>query len=74
MKRATGEQTPLLGSDSIDEGQDDGSAETLLNSSASGADNSDDGDENAANQKVGKGRGLLIILSLWGLIFLQGKN
>jgi hypothetical protein len=25
-----------------------------------------------ANQQVGRGRGLLIILSLWGLIFLQG--
>jgi hypothetical protein len=29
-------------------------------------------DENKANQQVGRGRGFLIILSLYGLIFLQG--
>jgi hypothetical protein len=31
-------------------------------------------DTGRANQKVGKIRGFLIILSVWGLIFLQGKS
>lgn len=30
-------------------------------------------DSGKANQQVGRIRGLLIILSLWGLIFLQGE-
>lgn len=30
------------------------------------------GDQDAANQSVGTLRAVLIILSLWGLIFLQG--
>lgn len=30
-------------------------------------------DKGKANQQVGKTRAVLIILSLWGLIFLQGK-
>lgn len=58
------EETPLL-RDGRGSG-DSGSEETLLGVREEIV------DPNKANQQVGKGRGLLIILSLWGLIFLQG--
>jgi len=57
--RRLGEQTPLLReSDDESGGLSVGSGEEV--------------DENKANQRVGRGRALLIILSLWALIFLQG--
>lgn len=61
-----GEETPLLrgevpgGSVATDDGGSGG---------INGAVNTEDGH---ANQQVARGRGLLIILSLYGLIFLQG--
>lgn len=70
-----GEETPLLaerttaGSDA-----DASSSETLLSDPRGGRDEEQQVDRNQANQQVGRTRGLLIILSLWGLIFLQGKS
>jgi hypothetical protein len=47
---------------------DDGSEELLM-----GEGREEAVTEDKANQQVGRRRGLLIILSLWGLIFLQGS-
>jgi hypothetical protein len=63
------EETPLLRDGSRERIDDDRSEETLAES----------GDEeellnpDRANQHVGRGRGFLIILSVWALIFLQGE-
>jgi hypothetical protein len=66
-----GEETPLL-REQRSVNSDDASEETLTDSRrASDEERADEDDK--ANQQVGSGRGLLIILSLWGLIFLQGK-
>ncbi len=65
-----GEETPLLG----EQGNiktDDASSKTLT--ARQGADEEELLDPDRANQQVGRGRGTLIILSLWGLIFLQGE-
>lgn len=62
-----GEETPLLRGES--RGEDASSGETLLAERREGVI-----DPNEANQRVGVARGLLIILSLWGLIFLQASN
>lgn len=59
------ENSPLLGPSAI--GSDRGSERTLAD-----AGEAQDGDE--PNQTVGRTRALLIILSLWGLIFLQGMD
>ena len=67
QKRVIGEETPLL-RDARSE-TDDGSDSTLLDARES----HDELEEGKANQQVGKVRALLIILSLWGLIFLQGE-
>ncbi|PSS27452.1 hypothetical protein M430DRAFT_79706, partial [Amorphotheca resinae ATCC 22711] len=48
--------------------------ETLLSDPRGGRDEEQQVDRNQANQQVGRTRGLLIILSLWGLIFLQASN
>lgn len=65
-----GEETPLLRDLARGDGRDNRSSEPV-----SGEERAD-GDilvnSGKANQQVGKGRGLLIIISLWGLIFLQG--
>jgi len=65
-----GEETPLLRD--VDRGikRDDESLEALTDESR--GDEDDVVDANKANQQVRRGRGILIILSLWGLIFLQG--
>jgi hypothetical protein len=66
--RDTSEETPLLRDDTREGLGDDGSEETLAGR----------GDEeillnpDRAKQHVGRGRGFLIILSVWALIFLQG--
>lgn len=65
------EETPLLRGDGGVVDRDDASSGTLTDSRER------DGEEEVvgldkANQHVGRGRGLLIILSLYGLIFLQG--
>ena len=65
------EEAPLL-RDQRRESSDDGSEETLTDRIGRGDEESVDEDDDKANQQVGRGRGLLIILSLWGLIFLQG--
>jgi hypothetical protein len=66
------EETPLLRGQRR-EISDDRSEETLTDGERRGDEESVDADDDKANQQVGRGRGLLIILSLWGLIFLQGK-
>jgi hypothetical protein len=68
-----GEETPLL-AERTTAGSDAGasSSETLLSDPR--GDEEQQVDRNQANQQVGRTRGLLIILSLWGLIFLQGKS
>lgn len=67
-----GEETPLLREQarSLDGG--DGSSETLTDAQRRG-DEEDLVDSDKANQQVGRLRGSLIIFSLYGLIFLQGK-
>ena len=68
--RTAGEDTPLL-EGSTRRGSEDGSEETLTDHHERDREVEEDGDK--ANQQVGRMRGLLIILSLWGLIFLQGQ-
>ena len=63
-----GEESPLLGNR-----RDDASEETLMNESGGGMGDDEEvlnGDK--ANQSVGRMRGVFIILSVFGLIFLQG--
>ncbi|KAF4616203.1 hypothetical protein G7Y89_g15203 [Cudoniella acicularis] len=67
-----GEQTPLLREASREE-NDDLNSETLTGEPQTG-DEEEVIDINKANQHVGRRRGLVIILSLWGLIFLQASN
>jgi hypothetical protein len=55
-----GESSPLLG-------QQQTRAASGINGSG------EEADSGKANQHVGKMRGFLIVISLWGLIFLQGK-
>ena len=66
---AQNEQTPLLSErrNSVHE-----SSDTLTGSISSGDEEALDDDK--ANQSVSRWRGVLIILSLGGLIFLQGEN
>jgi len=65
------EETRLLRGDGGVVDRDDASSGTLTVSRERGGEEEvEDLDE--ANQQVGRGRGLLIILSLYGLIFLQG--
>ena len=66
--RNASEETPLLREDNRGGLGDDGSEETL----AETGDEEELLDPDRANQHVGRGRGLLIILSVWALIFLQG--
>jgi len=63
-----GEENPLLG-----DRRDGGSEETLMNGSGESMGNEEEvlNDDNA-NQSVGRMRGVFIILSIFGLIFLQG--
>ena len=71
--RTRTETTPLLIDESRAESQDDASSETLTGSQ--GRDPRDEEgweDDDKANQPVGRGRGVLIILSLSCLMFLQG--
>lgn len=63
-RRRDGEETPLL------TGQRCEDAEREENSVLAPGEVVD---INKANQQVGRGRGFLIILSLYGLIFLQGS-
>ena len=65
-----GEESPLLG-EQRNIKVDDASSETLTGSQS--ADEEDLLDPDRANQQVGQGRGFFIVLSLWGLIFLQGE-
>jgi len=64
------EETPLL-RDGSREGIADGRSEETL---AGNGDEEELLNPDRANQHVGKGRGFLIILSVWALIFLQGKS
>jgi hypothetical protein len=64
------EATPLLIDEPRNIDRDDGSSGTLTDSRRS--DEEDVVDDDKANQHVGWGRGLLIMLSLCGLMFLQG--
>lgn len=65
-----GEQTPLLRENARGEEQDDQSEETLIGRERGLTSE----DEDSPNQNVGTLRGVLIALSLWGLIFLQAAN
>jgi len=65
--RDASEETPLLREDIRAGSGDDGSEETLA-----GRGDEELLDPDRANQHVGRGRGFLIILSVWALIFLQG--
>ncbi|OWO92746.1 hypothetical protein B2J93_6776 [Marssonina coronariae] len=74
--RPVGEETPLLNEQNEQDGsayRDDGSSETLTDWPRR-ADEEELGDSDTANQHVGGKRAVLIILSLWGLIFLQASN
>jgi hypothetical protein len=66
-----GEETPLLREQRRADA-DGESEETLTDPRTTGDEERAEEDDDKANQQVGRGRGLLIILSLWGLIFLQG--
>ena len=68
---AAGEETPLLREQIRGVSGDDRSSETLTDAQRSG-DEEEIEDLDKANQDVGQVRAVLIILSLWGLIFLQG--
>jgi hypothetical protein len=65
------EETPLL-RERRREASDVGSEEALTERRGSDDDECVDEDHDKANQQVGKWRGMLIVLSLGGLIFLQG--
>ena len=65
------ERTPLL-QEQRGEGSEIGSEETLAERRSDEDEEAADENDDKANQLVGRGRGLLIVLSLWGLIFLQG--
>jgi len=67
---AQDEETPLLREQARNV---HGSPETLAESRR-GEDGEGFEDDDKANQRVGRWRGFLIILSMWGLIFLQGKD
>ena len=56
--------------------RDDGSSDTLTDSRRRDEEEEEEEaeDEDKANQHVGNVRGLLIMLSLTGLMFLQGKS
>ena len=66
------EQTPLLIDEPRGIERDDGSSDTLTDSRRRDEEEVDVEDEDKANQHVGNVRGLLIMLSLCGLMFLQG--
>jgi len=68
------EETPLLVDERRSGDQDDRSSGTLTNSRTSDEEDVDEADEDKANQYVGRGRGLLMMLSLCGLMFLQASN
>ena len=72
LKRASSETTPLLPAQLNSQL----SSETLagLGIEGGGGGGQRGRDQDAANQSVGKLRALLIILSLWVLIFLQGRR
>jgi hypothetical protein len=61
---AAGEESPLLR-------DDDRSSDTLRGSQQG---DEEVADPDKANQHVGTGRGILICLSVWALIFLQGMR
>ncbi len=65
------EQTPLLREQRQGDG-DDRSSETLTDGTRGGEEEERE-DLDKANQQVGKARAVLIIISIWGLIFFQGK-
>lgn len=66
-----GEESPLLGQEQMRRSVGvNGAGARLLGIPPSPR----EADTGRANQQVGKIRGLLIIISLWGLIFLQGES
>ena len=64
-----GEQSPLLGGE---QARGIAGSNGAIGAVPEVASSPRDADTGRANQHVGKIRGFLIILSLWGLIFLQG--
>ncbi|KAG9240276.1 major facilitator superfamily domain-containing protein [Calycina marina] len=71
-KATVAEQTPLLQENQGKRSNGPGAA--LSQPLADAEDEEDLIDSTKANQHVGKARGGLIVLSLWGLIFLQAAN
>lgn len=71
---AHNEETPLLGerAQSVESRSIDGSSDTWTDSRAR-SDEEELGNEDKAKQQVTRLRGFFIVLSLWGLIFLQGR-
>lgn len=67
------EATPLLRDEPRSIDQDDGSSDTLTYSRR-GDEEGVEEEEDKANQHVGRVRGLFIMLSLCGLMFLQASN
>jgi hypothetical protein len=67
---AQDEETPLL----REQAKNINGSPGTLAESRRGEDGEDFEDDDKANQRVGRWRGFLIILSMWGLIFLQGKD
>ena len=76
--RRDGERAPLLRDTVriVREDMDNGSEETLMDERERDVGDAEEGedDHRKANQQVGRGRGFLIMLGLWGLIFLQGQS
>lgn len=68
MTTVNGVATPRPGEGSPLLGQQQRRAASAINGPG------EEADSGKANQQVGKMRGLLIIISLWGLIFLQGTS
>lgn len=64
VQSRSSEQTPLLRGEAL------GATDNGRSVEVNGAVSAEDG---LANQQVARGRGFLIILSLYGLIFLQGS-
>ncbi|EKD16548.1 putative MFS multidrug transporter [Drepanopeziza brunnea f. sp. 'multigermtubi' MB_m1] len=74
--RATGslgENSPLLGEQTRSPDRDDGSSETVTEAQRRASEEELE-DSDKANQHFGRLRAVLIMFSLWGLIFLQASN
>ena len=75
MQAHYGERTSLLTEQQLVQVDgDDGSEGTLIHPDMRGNEDGQAVDLDKANQQVASGRAVLIMFSLWGLIFLQGES